>query len=257
MAIHKPWQWVLLGLTQGITEFLPVSSTAHLNLIRQKLRQKPDLSVDTALHLGSLAATLLWVLRRRHKLPLQDPHFWGKGALATLPVGLAGVLLEKPLQKWRHPHMSAAMLIAGGLGLLLTDSLRPPRQTPLAHLSYAQAMGIGGAQSLALIPGLSRSGMTQMAGQWQGLSGEDAQHFSFLLAIPVVTASALFEMRHLSARDRQQMQPGILSAGLSSYLMLEQVNYFASGKPYRALAYYRVALGAYLLKKARKDKNRR
>lgn len=257
MAKHSPWQWVLLGLTQGLTEFLPVSSTAHLNLIRQKLKQKPDLSVDTALHLGSLAATLLWVVRRRHKLPLRDPHFWGKGVLATLPVGLAGFLLEKPLQRWRHPHVSAAMLIAGGVGLLLTDTLRPARESSLPTLSYAQAASIGAAQTLALIPGLSRSGMTQMAGQWQGLSGEDAQDFSFLLAIPVVTASALFEMRHLSAQDQRAMQPGILSAGLSSYLMLERVHFFAHGKPYRALGYYRVALGAYLLKKARKDKNRR
>ena len=257
MAKHSPLQWGLLGLIQGITEFLPVSSTAHLNLMRQKLKQKPDLTVDTALHLGSLAATLLWVLRHRKQLPLQDPHFWGKGVIATLPTGVAGLAFEKPLQRWRHPQVTALMLIAGGLGLLFTEYCRPPRETSLRTLSYGQAARIGAAQSLALIPGLSRSGMTQMAGQWQGLNGEASQQFSFLLAIPVVTASALFEMRHLPLQEHKQMLPGILSAGLSSYLMLEKVSFFASGKPYRALAYYRVALGTYLWKKARKGKTRR
>lgn len=254
MTQHTPWQWGLLGLIQGLSEFLPVSSTAHLNLMRQKLKQQPDLSVDTALHLGSLAATLLWVVRHRQQLPLKDPHFWGKGVIATLPTGVAGLALEKPLQRWRHPQITALMLIAGGLGLLFTEYCRPRRQTSLSGLSYGQAARIGAAQSLALIPGLSRSGMTQMAGQWQGLDGKSAQQFSFLLAIPVVTASALFEMRHLSFQTQKHMLPGLLSAGLSSYLMLEKVTFFASGKPYRALAYYRVALGTYLWKKARKDK---
>ena len=238
-----------MGITQGITEFLPVSSTAHLNLLSRQLRQKPDLAVDTALHLGSLGATLLWIWRCRQSLPLKEPRFWGKWALSTLPAGLAGLCFEKQIKRWRRPALTAGLLSGGGLALLWTY-YRTHHQTPLPlkELSYGQALGIGFAQALALLPGLSRSGMTQMAGQWYGLSGEEAQRFSFLMALPIVSASAAFEMRDLRQDTLSNLLPGLVTAGLSSHLMLKHVSYFSAGPPYQALGVYRVLLGAYLLK---------
>lgn len=239
-----------MGITQGVTEFLPVSSTAHLNLLSKKLGKQTDLVSDTALHLGSLAATIVWLYRRRSQFPYQNRGFWQKIMVATLPVGLTGFLLEKPLQKLRRPSLTAGLLIAGGLALWVTDfTTRQTRGTQnIESLSYGHCLGIGLAQTLALLPGLSRSGMTQMAGQWSGLSAEAAQEFSFVLAVPVVFASAAFEMRHLSWGVAKDLLPGLLSAGLSSHLMLNRVDHFARGPAYQMLGIYRVILGIYLLK---------
>jgi undecaprenyl-diphosphatase len=250
MPHPKIWHGLLMGITQGITEFLPISSTAHLNLLSKKLGKKPDLVSDTALHLGSLAATVFWLYRRRSQFPYQDQHFWQKVIVATLPVGITGFLLEKPLQKLRRPPLTASLLITGGLALLITDYATRHRQgeRSLSNLPYLSSLGIGMAQTLALLPGLSRSGMTQMAGQWSRLSAEEAQHFSFVLAVPVVAASAAFEMRHLSWSAAKELLPGLVSAGISSHLMLNKVDHFAGGFTYRALGVYRMLLGAYLLK---------
>lgn len=247
-----------MGITQGITEFLPISSTAHLNLLSKKLGKKPDLISDTALHLGSLAATLFWLYRRRERFPYQNRIFWKKIVWATLPVGITGFLLEKPLQKLRHPPLTASLLIVGGGALLLTDNITRHKQgnRDFDSLSYGHCLSIGLAQTLALLPGLSRSGMTQMAGQWCALSAEAAQEFSFVLAVPVVTASAVFEMRHLSWGSFKALLPGLISAGVSSHLMLNRVEGFAKGSTYRALGFYRILLGGLLLKSACKSQTK-
>lgn len=253
MSRLKTAHSLLMGITQGITEFLPVSSTAHLNILGAKLGKKPDLTSDTALHLGSLLATVFWLYRRRDQLPYRDRHFWQKVLVSTLPVGITGFLLEKPLQKLRRPKLTASLLIAGGLALWVTDyaTREIQEQRDLDSLSYSQCVGIGLAQTLALLPGLSRSGMTQMAGLWSGLSASTAQEFSFVLAVPVVAASAAFEMRHLSWGAAKKLLPACLSAGISSHLMLNKVEAFSRGPAYQALGLYRILLGAYLLKKQR------
>ena len=225
-------------------------------MLSARLGKKPDLTSDTVLHLGSLTATLFWLYRRREQLPYRDRHFWEKVIVATVPVGMTGFLFEKPLQKLRRPGLTASLLITGGVALWITDYATRQTQgqcdlSDLKHLSYGQCVGIGLAQTLALLPGLSRSGMTQMAGRWSGLSATAAQTFSFVLAVPVVSASAAFEMRHLSWGEAKTLLPAGLSAAASSHFMLDKVDRFSKGPAYQALGLYRILLGAYLLKNHR------
>ena len=244
-----------MGGVQGLTEFLPVSSTTHINLLQRKLSHEAvTLSWDTALHLGSLLATTEWLYQERSRLPLRQRGFWYRLALGTLPAVGAGLLLEKPLNRWRTAQLSAVLSGLGALSLLHL-AWRPPPVPPLTlpQLSYRQTLLIGCAQASALLPGLSRSGMTQWAGQSLGLAAADAQRFSFALSVPVVAGSALFEMRHLSGRDLRRLWPGLLSATLSSKLMLHRAHSLCSRPAHLMLGLYRLTLAIYLWREARKN----
>ncbi len=223
-----------------------MSSTAHLNGVRYLLGEPADLSTDTALHLGSLLATGVWVFQQQQHMPVREPAFWVKVLCATVPAGLTGLAIEKPLARWRTPRVTAAMLVLGGLGLFVSERflMNPEkRSVSLNQLSCSQATAVGFSQALALFPGVSRSGMTQMAGQWAGLSPVEAQRFSFVLALPIVSASALYESRHLSAVQARQLIPGIIGSGITSLLMLQKVQRFAEPHWQQRLGLYRCGLG--------------
>ena len=210
---------VLLALLQGLTEFLPVSSSAHLILPSQLLGW-PDqgLTFDVAVHLGSLSAVLFYFRGELRRLLRGGARGARQGrwneelnmlaclAVATLPVAVAGALLHS----WVEGNMRSLPVIAGatiGFGLLLgvADRLRGGRD-----VSIRAALWIGLAQMLALVPGTSRSGITMTAGLVCGLSRQRAAQFSFLLSIPVILAAALFKLTALFqvAAAQPTAQPG-------------------------------------------------
>lgn len=184
---------VLLGLVQGLTEFLPVSSSGHLLLLRTALQvASPGATLEVWLH-GATLVSVLIALRRRLGEILRGLHHREASAVrilsmlgvGTLPAALFGFLLRHQLEVLFHPRVAA-------VGFILTSLLlfTAPRPTGggrrLAQIRLADALLVGMMQAVALIPGLSRSASTMAAARWCGLSPETAAEFSFLLAIPVI-----------------------------------------------------------------------
>lgn len=183
----------LLGLVQGLTEFLPVSSTAHLLLLGEALGLDPErfgLSFTVALHIGTALAVLLYFARTwiglvqdvfalRLRLPLVI-------VVGTIPAAVAGLAFQSAIEGGlRSPAYVAAFLIIGSLIFVAAERFTIARR-PLASIGLVDALVMGVAQAIALLPGISRSGITISAGLYQGVRRSDATHFSFLLATPVI-----------------------------------------------------------------------
>jgi undecaprenyl-diphosphatase len=183
----------ILGLVQGLTEFLPVSSTAHLILVSDVLRLDPErfgLSFDVALHLGTALAVLLYfartwwsllldVARGRWRLPLLV-------VVGTLPAAVAGALLQSTVeQTLRSPSYIVIGLIVGSVVFVIAERLAAQRRA-IGDLTLPDSVWMGAAQAIALLPGISRSGITISAGLFRDLHRDEATRFSFLLATPVI-----------------------------------------------------------------------
>lgn len=189
---------VILGMVQGLTEFLPVSSTAHLILVSDVLKLDPEkfgLTFDVALHLGTALAVLLYfastwigllvdVLRGRWRVPLIV-------VVGTIPAAIAGLLFESVVSTaLRGAVVIAIGLLVGSAIIVLAERMGTQRKR-IERLSLFDAVLIGAAQAIALIPGVSRSGITISAGLFRELERGDATRFSFLLATPVVLGAGL------------------------------------------------------------------
>jgi undecaprenyl-diphosphatase len=211
---------VILGLVQGLTEFLPVSSTAHLILVTGALGLDPEkfgLSFDVALHLGTALAVLLYFARtwlglaadlfaRRWRMPLLV-------IVGTLPAAVAGVLLESSVeQTLRAPIWIVLGLVVGSVVFVFAERVAARRRV-MGELRLADAILMGAAQAIALLPGISRSGITISAGLLRGLTREDATRFSFLLATPVILGAGAKTL--LDARKAAELfaAPDVLAAG--------------------------------------------
>jgi undecaprenyl-diphosphatase len=201
---------IVLGIVQGIGEFLPISSSAHLIIVRwlfgwdpfiQQAGTNIDIALDVALHVGTLVAVLIyffqdWVLLTVHGftkgLKTQEGRMFWYLVAATIPGGLAGLILESKVE---HLFRSQPLIIAAGLALMgvvlyFVDKTAAQR-TSLDKITFKQALFIGFSQALALIPGVSRSGITMTTGRLLGFSREAAAKFSFLLATPIIAGAAL------------------------------------------------------------------
>ncbi|MFN2286689.1 MAG: undecaprenyl-diphosphatase UppP [Anaerolineae bacterium] len=233
------WQAILLGILQGATEFLPVSSSGHLVIVPHLLGwPDPGLALDTILHLGTLVAILiyfwsdLWRLARAalkslRTRQLDDPNARLAWALvvATIPGGILGVLLQDYFEKlFGMPKAAASFLLVTAALLLLSEYLAK-RELPITAMSWWHALLIGLAQALAIVPGLSRSGSTIATGLLLGYRREDATRFSFLLAVPIVLGGGLYQVYKvlragIGGVQLQIFGAGFLAAGLTGYLAI-------------------------------------
>ncbi|MDD5630158.1 MAG: undecaprenyl-diphosphatase UppP [Elusimicrobia bacterium] len=198
----------VLGLVQGLGEFLPISSSAHLVLVPWLFKwQYQGLDYDVALHWGTMAAVCVYFWKDWVELltaglskaeSVQRRLFWAI-VLATVPGALAGLLLEKKIESGLHSPLVIASTLAV-FGLLLGLSQRLGRQQRRAEdLSLRDIVLIGCAQALAVVPGVSRSGATITAGLLLGLKREEAARFSFLLMVPIVIGAGVMKLRHIGA----------------------------------------------------------
>jgi undecaprenyl-diphosphatase len=194
---------VVLGLVQGLGEFLPISSSAHLVLVPWLMGwPDPGLTFDIALHIGTLVAVLLYFWKDWVRLVtkgLTAPRttdgrlFWYLVA-ASIPGAAIGFLLEKKAETtFRDPALIGAMLILMGLVLFLADR-KSPHRTGMKNLSFGTTFLIGLSQALAIIPGVSRSGITMSTGLILGLTREATARFSFLLSTPIIFGAALVKL---------------------------------------------------------------
>jgi len=203
-------QSILLGIVQGATEFIPVSSSGHLVLVPWLLGwPEPGVAFDTVLHLGTLLAVLLvfapdfwklataWLRSLARRESSADTRLAWWILLATIPAALMGALLEKQFEAlFSAPRWVALFLLVTGAWLVLADRLgRKLRQAE--DLTWSQALLIGVAQGLAIAPGISRSGATIGAGLLLGLKREAAARFSFLLSAPIILGAAALQVKKL------------------------------------------------------------
>ncbi len=262
------WQLSLLAFIQGFTEFLPISSSAHLILPSQLLGW-PDqgLVFDVAVHVGTLLAVVVYFYRDLLRLLVAwCSSFIGKGdraearlawllIAATIPAGLAGLLFNDWVAEYARSSLVIGITsIVFALGLWWADSRLKQRQPlpSLQHVSVRTALYIGLAQMLALIPGTSRSGVTMMAALFCDLSREDAARFSFLLAIPIILASG-----GLQALDLAELPAGsiaweqlVYGVVLSAVVAFACIHYFLkliARVGFLPFVIYRLLLGASLL----------
>jgi undecaprenyl-diphosphatase len=197
---------VTLGLVQGLGEFLPISSSAHLILTPWFFGwPDPGLTFDVALHVGTLAAVAAYFWRDWARLLLAAPRprsadgrlFWLL-ILGAVPGGIAGILLDDLAeQALRAPLLIAATLSVLGLVLFVADRWGRSDRTDLHEIGVADAALIGIAQALAIVPGVSRSGITIAVARARGIERAAAARFSFLLGTPIIAGAALFKLRHL------------------------------------------------------------
>lgn len=257
-------QIVVLALLQGLTEFLPISSSAHLILV-PVLTGWPDqgLAFDVAVHLGTLSAVVLYFRRELGAMAAQwlgslagggltpDARLAWAVLLGTIPVGLAGLwfkdLVETTL---RSPLVIAATTIVFGLLLGWAD-LKGRRLRDEHAIGWRDVLVIGLAQALALIPGTSRSGVTMTAGLALGLTRQGAARFSFLLSIPVIVlAGGLETLELIAAPDEvhwRVLLGGALLSGLAAYLCIHYFLKLLERTGMWPFVLYRLLLGVYLL----------
>jgi undecaprenyl-diphosphatase len=259
-----PFHAVVLSLVQAVTEFLPISSSGHLILVPYLLGW-PDqgLSFDIATNTGTLIAVLLYFrddLReliagfftgRRGSEDFEPRRLGWAVVLATVPVGIAGLLFHEAIgAHLRKPLLIATTAIVFGLVLGFADHVGR-RDRELVGLGWRDALVIGAAQALALVPGTSRSGITITAALLLGFSRSTAARFSFLLAVPVGILAALLDLRHLlrgevAADQLVAMLIAIVVSAAAGYVVIGWLLSWIRSRTLSVFVVYRLLLGALI-----------
>jgi undecaprenyl-diphosphatase len=264
---------IILGIIQGLTEFLPVSSTGHLILAEEALSVSQDefgLRFDAALHLGTLAAVLLyfrallaslvvsWIdsIRQRNWAASRESRLAWLLLLGTLPAGIAGYLLESTAEDtFRSPALVGAMLILFCIPMVLAERLGRGDRT-LDGATPRDALITGVAQSVALVPGVSRSGITISAGMLVGFRRDEAAVFAFLLSAPIIAAAGgkqLFDIIRgeggSSGLENEYLvyAAGLITAAVVGYAAIYFLVRYLRFNPLYLFVVYRVALGLLVL----------
>lgn len=250
----------LLGVVEGLTEFLPVSSTGHLIVASDLLNFNALGGVfEIFIQIGAVFA-VLWFYRadllRQVRTVGSDPavrHLWATLIIASIPAGLAGVLLRHWVKDTLfNPTVVAISLIIGGIAFIIIE--RRPQQvvtTSRDALTWRQAILVGVAQMLAIIPGVSRSGATIMGALLVGVSREAATAFSFLLALPLLGGASVIELvtslDELSGDQLVLLAVGAITAGLFAFLAIGWLLRYVSRNTFTPFGYYRIAAGIVIL----------
>lgn len=256
------FQAIVLGIVQGITEFLPVSSSGHLILVPELLGwPEQGAAFDATIHLATLAAVivalrsdLFQILRSVKDRTATDwRRLGGMLLVATLPVAVFGLLLSEWIDgAFRHPGVVAFSLAFWGVALFFADRfVKPSAVSDVRRVSWKTVIGIGLAQAIALIPGTSRSGVTITAGLASGLNRETAARFSFLLGIPsIALAGAAGFVNLLSSEETVSWIPvlaGFFAAFFTGMLAIRWLLKLLTKASYRWFAFYRVVLAIVVL----------
>ncbi len=251
-------QAIVLGVVQGLGEFLPISSSAHLILTPWFMGWKdPGLTFDVALHVGTLLAVLVFYGRDWIKLltagvgigkNADDRRLFWQLVAGTVPGAILGVLLEKKAEHaFRHPLILACTMAGMGIVLFLCD--RAGRKTRTVQtLSLIEVLGIGFAQGLAVVPGVSRAGATMSLALLLGLKREEAARFSFLLSTPIIAGAAALKMRHMLHHAPQpDLVAGTLAAAVVGMIAIGfLINYLRKGS-FTPFVVYRLLLAGAIV----------
>ena len=252
---------VVQGIVEGVTEFLPVSSTGHLIVVGSWLGFTGDRAktFEIFIQFGAILA-IVWIYRLRFLTVLEglsrEPasrRFVTNLLVAFLPAAILGLLTHR----WIKDHLFTPVVVAlgfiiGGIAILIIERWKPrERVADAADIRPPTALGVGLAQMLALWPGMSRSGATIMGGYALGLSRVAATEFSFFLAVPVITAAALFDLLKsldaLSTADIPIFAVGFLVAFVSAFVVVKAFLRYVAHHSFSVFAWYRIVFGLLLL----------
>jgi len=255
---------IILGVVEGLTEFLPVSSTGHLLLTSEALQLEPALrgTLEVSIQFGAVVALLVFygrdLLTQVRTFP-SDPgvrQFWLSIVVAFVPAAILGLILRSWIKEhlFTSPSVIAWALIAGGIIFLLVDwraTSQPRRSADRPEVSLRQAVVIGLAQATALVPGVSRSGASIFGGLFVGLDRTSATAFSFYLAIPTLGAATLVDLAgsvgHLSSGDLALVVLGMVVSAIVSGLTMRWLLGYIAHHTFVPFGIYRIALGVFVL----------
>ncbi len=243
---------IILGIVQGLTEFIPVSSTAHLILFPWFFHwggEVDSLTFDVALHAGTLLALLIcfwkdWldILLRKHRLLLLL-------IIASVPAGVIGLLFEHIVEsRFRIPSVISVSLVVVGIFMLFSEKVFKHRKTD--DLGFLDAIVIGISQAVALVPGVSRSGITISTGLARGIERESAARFSFLLSTPVVAGAVLLHLKKMTGGEVHNFRLFAIGCSASAITGLAAIKFLMSylkDRPVNIFAYYRFGLAAVII----------
>lgn len=258
-------QAIILGAVQGLGEFLPISSSAHLVLAPWFFGWSDQgLAFDIALHWGTLLAVVayfredIWLLARGFIFSLRKQtrdlsnNPYQKLAwlilIATVPAALIGKLFETQVESvFRSPLLIAGTLSIAGAILWLADKYGEKLKT-LTQAKWSNALIIGLAQAFSIIPGVSRSGSTITAGLLQGLTREDAAKFSFLMSVPIILGAGLLKIPEIAEIDNRGLVfVGFLSSAIFGFLAIKYMLKWISTRSFAVFAFYRLVLAALIV----------
>lgn len=263
------FQSILLGVVQGLTEFLPISSTAHLRIVPALLHwDDPGTAFSAVIQLGTMFAVIIYFFRDLVKIYgslLKDLifhktlvsyesklGFWI--LVGTIPICIFGLLFKNPLEAGlvRSLHLISFSLIFFGI-LLFISEIVGKRSLSIEKINFTHVLILGFAQSLALIPGVSRSGVTLLTGLFLGFKRSHAARFSFLLSVPAVFLSGVLELNTLSGaiqgipHEWNNLILGILSAFVSGYFAIDFLLKYLETHKTHVFVIYRVVLGVLII----------
>ena len=255
---------IILGLVEGLTEFLPISSTGHL-IVAQRLLNFHDVAdvFTVVIQLGAIAA-VVWFYRQDlwsktvglFKREKSAQRFWLILVAGTVPAGIIGLLLDSHMSSITTPTVVAWALIVGGIILWLVDRKPVPAKAEppqIERISFKQALLIGLGQCLAIVPGVSRSGATIVTGLSTGLNRATATAFSFYLSIPVLVLASGYKLAsHPEALSQisggsATFIVGLISAFITALFSVAWLLRYISHHNFRPFAYYRIILGIIIL----------
>jgi undecaprenyl-diphosphatase len=255
---------VVLAVVQGVTEFLPISSSAHLILVPKLMHwEDQGLAIDVAMHVGTLIAVVAYFHAEVARMakgglnlvagrPDGDTRLLLQLVVATVPVVVAGLLLKDLIATgFRNPVLIATTTILFGLLLYVADRRGDTAERALAGMTYRDALLIGLLQAVALVPGVSRSGITMTGGLLLAFSRTEAARFSLLLSIPTTMAAGLLGGIELARSGDAALQADALYAALLAFaaalLAIWAMMAWLKRASFTPFVVYRLALGAFLL----------
>jgi undecaprenyl-diphosphatase len=256
---------IVLGLIQGLTEFLPISSSAHLRISAAFAGwDDPGAAFTAVSQLGTETAVIIYFRKKIGRIlaawfrSLRNPRIWREDPearmawlviIGTLPIAILGLLFQDSIEHaFRDLRLIATTLIVFGILLGIADHIGR-KELNLDHLTVSHGLGYGFAQALALIPGVSRSGGTVTAGRLLGYKREEATEYAFLLAVPAVFASGLYKLTDIGGDNAPAWGPTILGtvvAFVVGYAVIAWLMRYISTHSYLPFVLYRIALGVLL-----------
>jgi undecaprenyl-diphosphatase len=243
-------QAIILSIVEGITEFLPVSSTGHMILASYIMKIHDNAFVKTfeiAIQLGAILAIVMLYYKRF----IQDINIYLKLGVAFIPTAIVGLLAYKAIKTYLFNPLGVSLaLIVGGVILILIDKRVVARESHYAELediSYKNAFFIGLAQCVSMIPGVSRAAATIIGGVFNGLNKKQATEFSFLLAVPTMCAATGYDLLKtdatFSSHGLMLLAIGFVGAFISAWLAVKVFIRFAENHGFKAFGYYRIVIG--------------
>lgn len=252
------FQAIVYGIIQGVGEFLPISSSAHLVITPWLLGwDDPGIAFDVALHLGTLVAVVLFFWKDWIKLffagikgtKTNDGKLFWFLVLATIPGALIGKLFEETAETaFRNQALIGLMLIIMGIILYISDRIGK-KETHIENIGLKKSFLIGLSQALAIIPGVSRSGITMSAGLFLGMTRESVARFSFLLSTPIILGAGLFKIKDIlnTQIDKIPFIVGILTSAIVGFLSIKFLLDYLKNKGFGIFVWYRIIFGLIII----------